>query len=296
MRLADAIVTIVGMGLMGGSLGMALVKGRACKEVRALTRRSSSAEEIVKAKAADKAGTNPEKLLSDADLIVFAAPVRTIRRQIGTLHAFMKPGAVVTEMGSTKGGIVEALDRLPAKISAVGGHPMCGKEVSGLDAADPDLFRDRVWVLTPLDRTPSRAMALVGEMVEVVGARPVIMAAQTHDTIVACISHLPYMLATTLVSVAEEVSAELPAVWTLASSGFRDTSRVAASDVTMMMDILAVNNDRVRTMLIQARDRIQEFIDLLESEDFGTIGRELQVTRARRLGMFQSNEGKTVNG
>jgi len=287
MRLADAIVTIVGMGLMGGSLGKALVKGRACKEVRALTRRSSSAEEIVKAKAADKAGTNPEKLLSDADLIVFAAPVRTIQRQIGTLHAFMKPGAVVTEMGSTKGGIVEALDRLPAKISAVGGHPMCGKEISGLAAADPDLFRKKVWAITPSAKSTASALRLVEEMVLAVGAIPMSMTAERHDRAVACISHLAYLMAGVLVAVAEETSDELPEVWELAAGGFRDTTRVAAGNLAMMMDILATNRENVLEMLGKARRQMALVSRLLEEEDENGLMEMLTPLRRRRMGMFQ---------
>lgn len=296
MKLAESIVAIVGLGLMGGSLGKALVKAGACKEVRALVRRKEAVEAALAAGAAHRADTRPKKLLADADLVVLATPVRTIQQHVSQMGRYLKDGTVLTDLGSVKRNVIQAMADLPPGIHPVGGHPMCGKEVSGLDAAEPGLFQDRVWVVTPLDRTPSPAMAVVGEMVEAVGARPVIMAAQTHDTIVACISHLPYMLATTLVSVAQDVSIDLPAVWTLAAGGFRDTSRVAASDVTMMMDILAANNDRVRTMLERARDRIQGFIDLLESEDFATIGREVHMTRSRRLSMFQSNQGKNVNG
>ena len=169
---------------------------------------------------------------------------------------------------------------------------MCGKEISGLQASDAGLYRDRVWVISPLDRTPPSATNMVREMIEAVGARCVMMPADTHDAIVACISHLPYMLATTLVSVADEVSSEFPGVWTLASSGFRDTSRVAASDVTMMMNILAANNDQVRAMLARAGDCIQEFIELLDLKDLDQVRRKMVRTRDRWLGWFQSAGGK----
>ncbi|MCA1959403.1 MAG: prephenate dehydrogenase/arogenate dehydrogenase family protein [Desulfomonile sp.] len=286
MRLAEAVVTIVGMGLMGGSLGMALVKGHACKEVRALTRRPSNAEEIVKAKAAHKAGTNPELLLSDADLVVFAAPVRTIQRQIWALHAFMKPGAVVTEMGSTKGGIVGAFDRLPAEISAVGGHPMCGKEVSGLAAADPDLFQNKVWALTPSAKSTAAAFRLVEEMVLAVGAIPMSMSPDRHDRAVACISHLVYLMATVLVAVAEDTANDLPEVWQLAASGFRDSTRVAAGNIVMMMDILATNRENVLEMLGKARRQMTVLSRLLEEEDESGLLELLTPLRHRRLGMF----------
>jgi len=153
LPLSESIVTIVGMGLMGGSLGKALVRGGACREVRALVRRDQAAAQAVAVRAAHRAGTDPEHMLESADVAVLAAPVRTIERQVTELNRFMKPGAVVTDMGSVKTGIVKVMDTLPDHLHAVGGHPMCGKEESGLAAADPDLFQDRVWILTPSKKT-----------------------------------------------------------------------------------------------------------------------------------------------
>lgn len=286
MKLAEAKVTIVGMGLMGGSLGKALVQAGACREVRGLVRREESISPILSAKAAHRADTEPDALLSDADLLVLSTPVRTIEDQATRLSRYLKRTAVLTDLGSVKGTIVKAMERVPSHVFPVGGHPMCGKEVSGLDAADPDLFRERIWVLTPLRRTPSSAMSLVQELIEAVGARRVIMDPETHDAVVACISHLPYLLATVLVAVAEEVSTRLPGVWTLAASGFRDTSRVAASDVSMMTDILAANKDHIRAMLDLAQKRVRFLKELVETGDFETIERELHLVRTRRSGLF----------
>lgn len=286
MQLSDAVVTIVGMGLMGGSLGKALVKGRACKEVRALARRSAAAEEITTANAAHNAGTNPERLLADADLVVFASPVRTIQRQIRTLYPYMKSGAVVTDMGSVKGCIVEALDALPDTISAVGGHPMCGKEFSGLTSADPELFCQKVWVLTPSATSTARALRLVEEMVLAVGAVPVVLSADRHDRSVACISHVPYLMAATLVAVAEDTADNLPEVWQLAAGGFRDTTRVAGSNLSMMLDILVTNRENVVEVLGRARRYMRRMALLLEEQDETGLMEMLASVRRRRTGMF----------
>jgi prephenate dehydrogenase len=155
----------------------------------------------------------------------------------------MKTGAIITDMGSVKRNIMQAMEQLPPHIGAVGGHPMCGKETPGLQASDPDLFRGKAWVLIRPNQTHPEALELIEEMVTVVGAQPLLMSADDHDLIAACVSHLPYVLAATLVAVAEETALEKPDVWSLASSGFRDTSRVAGGDLTMMMDILAANRD-----------------------------------------------------
>jgi prephenate dehydrogenase len=286
VKLAEAKVTIAGMGLMGGSLGKALVQAGACREVRGLVRREEAIAPILSAKAAHRADIEPDALLCDSDLLVLSTPVRTIEDQATRLSRYLKHTAVLTDLGSVKGTIVKAMERVPSHVLPVGGHPMCGKEVSGLDAADPDLFRERIWVLTPLKRTPSSAMSLVQELIEAVGARRVIMDPETHDAVVACISHLPYLLATTLVAVAEEVSTRVPSVWTLAASGFRDTSRGAASDVSMMTDILAANKDHIRAMLDLAQDRVRFLKELVEAGDLETIERELHQVRTRRSGLF----------
>lgn len=286
MKLSESIVTIVGAGLMGGSLGKALIRSRACKEVRAAVRRDEAAEECVSTGAAHVADTNHERLVNDSDLIVISTPVRTIERQVLDLGKYMKPGGVVTDMGSVKRGIVRAMEELPPYVSAVGGHPMCGKETSGIDAADPDLFQGKVWVLTPLKHPDHNAAQLVTELASSVGARTVTMNAEDHDAIAACISHLCYMLAATLVGVAEDTSEELPDVWTLASSGFRDTTRVAGVDLTMVMDIIGANRDNVSTMLTRARDRIDNLLRLLENEDEKSLREELSKVRKRRTAMY----------
>lgn len=289
MALSDAVVAIVGMGLMGGSLGKSLTQARACKEVRGLVRRAEMAEAVVQCKAADIADIDPGRVLGGASMVVIATPVLTIERQISTLHQFIDPGAVLTDMGSVKSGVVRTMDMLPPGIRPVGGHPMCGKETSGLESSDPELFRDKVWVIVPLQRSDPEAVRLLEEMIEAVGARKIVMSAEVHDRAAACISHFPYLLAVTLVSVADENAKTCPEVWRLASSGFRDTSRVAAGNIAMMMDILSANRDNVIQMLGSARRQIDEFLQLLETGDEERLREKLSVARTRRT-TYQKQE------
>ncbi|MFH1112681.1 MAG: prephenate dehydrogenase [Pseudomonadota bacterium] len=289
MDLSESNVVIVGAGLMGGSLGKALVKSRACKEVRLAVRTPEAAQKAVAVNAAHVADSDAERLVRDSDLVVLATPVRTIEKHVADLGRCMKSGAVMTDMGSVKRGIVRAMDELPGHVSAIGGHPMCGKETSGLDASDPELFRGKTWVLTPPARHDIHAMKLAGDLAETVGASVLIMDAEDHDMITACISHLCYLLASTLVGVAEETAGNLPDVWTLASSGFRDTSRVAAGDLTMMMDIIAANKDNVCTMLSRAINRMDDLMKLIEDGDEQTLREGLSKVRKRRSAMFRSD-------
>jgi prephenate dehydrogenase len=286
--LASSIVTIVGMGLMGGSLGMALVKNNACKEVRALVRRNDAIENILARDAAHIAGTDEQQLLENTDLLVLATPVLTIEAQVSELHRFLKTGAIITDMGSVKKGIVEAMDDLPPYLNAVGGHPMCGKETSGITSADPMLFRERVWVLTPSRRTDPKALSLVEAMIELTGARRMIMDAESHDAAVSCISHLPYILAMTLMEVAENAAVDRPEIWELAASGFRDTSRLAGSDLTMMIDILASNRTNVVRMMNLASTRLNKMIELISDGKDEPLLDVLSKIRDRRMGMFRN--------
>jgi prephenate dehydrogenase len=288
MVLSQAAVAIVGLGLMGGSLGKALVKTGASRQVRALVRRPHMARAVVASEAAHVAGTEPRFVLADADVVVFATPVRTIERQIRELQGFFKAGAVVTDMGSVKGPIAEIMEQLPPGISAVGGHPMCGKEISGLEASDANLFLGKTWVVVPLKNSDSQAMTLVNQLLDAVGAQPLIMSAEDHDENVACVSHLPYLLASTLVSITEEAGQEQPGVWDLASSGFRDTSRVAAGDLTMMLDILDANRENIIRMLGSTRRHIDTLTELLANHDEDGLRRILADARRRRAGMFQN--------
>ncbi len=286
MRLSDATIAIVGLGLMGGSLGKALANGGACRQVRGLVRRQAAAHEAVAVGAAHVAGTDPRQLLGEGDVVVFATPVRTIEQQIATMHPFMKTGTIITDMGSVKQNIMQAMEQLPLHIRAVGGHPMCGKETPGLEASDPGLFLGKTWVLVHSERRDPEALALIEEMIQVVGARPLFMSADDHDLIAACVSHLPYLLAATLVAVAEETAREKPDVWSLASSGFRDTSRVAGGDLTMMMDILAANKDSVLRMLDIAQRIMKEFARLMVDKDEAGLHEALALVHDRRASMF----------
>jgi len=163
---------------------------------------------------------------------------------------------------------------------------MCGKETSGLDAAEPDLYQGRTFVLTPLERTSAEGLSLATGLVEAVGGRPLLLDAERHDRLVAVISHLPYLLACGLVGTSERASQGEDALWTLAASGFRDTSRLAASDVTMMLDILLTNREMVLEALGTYQECLFHLADLVrksETEDLRTM-----LTRfcERRKGMF----------
>ena len=289
MGLKDARVTIVGMGLMGGSLAWALKERDACREVWGVARREVTIKEAMRRGLIHAGTCDLAEGVEQADLVLLATPVRTILELVPQVGALAPAGCLLMDLGSTKAGIVEAMEALPPHLQAVGGHPMCGKEASGLDVAEADLYEGATFVLTPLQRTSSEALALAQELVEAVGAWPLLMDAERHDRLVAAVSHLPYLLSIGLVATAEEVAAEDELVWELAASGFRDTSRLAASDVTMMLDILLTNRQAAGEALSRFANQLSNTIaHLLEADDEEGLRSLMEQVQKRREGKLKA--------
>ena len=269
---------------MGASLALAVRKQY--PRITAVTRRQVTAEEALKRGIVDSATTNFEAGISDASLIVLAAPVRTIIQQITQMSGFLeKPGLVpiVTDLGSTKVEIVKAMNTLPATLRAVGSHPMCGKEVTGLDAADATLYSGKTWVLTRTQRTDAASFTAVKQLAEAAGAITIELDAQRHDHLVALISHLPYSVSTALMQTVDAASISDDAVYRVAASGFRDTTRLAASDVSMMLDILMTNADAVLGSVRDLQFTLDQFAAMLERRDEAGLQTYLEAAaQARR--------------
>ena len=223
--IADAQVAIIGLGLMGGSLAAALSSMRVCRQVVGIARRPSSLTTARSLRFIHRGTTDLAEGIREADIVVLATPVRDILEKLGQIGPMMKNDAIVIDVGSTKTAICGAMEAMPSHVQPIGGHPMCGKESSGLTMAEPGLYQDRVFVLAPLARTSARTLALMQEMVRGIGARALILEPAYHDRMVAAISHLPYMVAVTLVAAAEQVAQGDDMPWRLAAGGFRDTSR-----------------------------------------------------------------------
>ena len=281
--LAAAQVAIVGLGLMGGSLAAALSSTQACRQVVGIARRRSTLTTALDLRFIHRGTADIQEGVREADIVILATPVRDILARIKALGPILKPGSLLLDIGSTKKVICEALGALPAHVQPVGGHPLCGKETSGLTMAEPTLYRDKVFVLSPLPRTSPAALALAQSLVLAIGARPLILDPERHDRLVAAISHLPYLLAVTLVNAAEAMAQGDALAWKLAASGFRDTSRVAAGDLTMMLDILATNRTPILEALHHAQAQLAALTRYLEENDDSHLQAALTAARNRRL-------------
>ncbi len=287
--LADTRVAIVGLGLMGGSLALALAGANACREIIGVetdpAARAFALQHGVVQRTADF-----HSALAASDLLILAAPVRVILDQLSAISrqssAFVhRPSSVVLDLGSTKSAIVAAMQNLPAHFDPIGGHPMCGKETGGIVHADANLYRGKTFVLAPLERTSPKALTLAHKLISTIGGLPLILAAEQHDALAALVSHLPYVVAVALMRATLAAGDEQ--AWQMAASGFRDTTRLAASDLTMMTDILLTNRAAVLDALSHFRAELEALTAALEPGDPAALRATLESAQSKRSEMFK---------
>lgn len=283
-RLQDAQVTIVGLGLMGGSLAGALQDR--CRSVVGVARRAETVKEALALRAIDWGTTDLARGVEQANVVVLATPVRIILQQLKEIGPLLPPGCLLLDMGSTKTQIVAEMDKLPDHVQPLGGHPMCGKETSGIEVSDPALYEGNTFILCPLARTSEEALALGRELAEATGAHALVIEPQRQDFIVGTVSHLPYLLACGLVSTADATTSSDPAAWEIVAGGFRDTSRVSGSDVTMMLDILLTNQSEVLKAVDTFQGQLATLARLIEAGDEDSLRTMLSAVRRTRLDMF----------
>lgn len=265
MRLHEANLTIIGLGLMGGSMARTLLDK--CADLIGVDKDPETVDLAQRLGIVNRATDDPGAGLKGCDLAILAVPVRSILDILARLGRDLPAPRFVLDLGSTKTEVVRAMESLPVGVDPLGGHPLCGKEASGLAASDSTLFHGHTFVLSPLKRTSSDMHQLTNELIDALGARPMVMDAERHDRLVATTSQLPYLFATALVAVAMETAATDAAIWDMIASGFRDTTRLAASDLSMMVDILLTNHKEVHEALKRAMTTLQSFASSVSSGD-----------------------------
>ena len=253
-------LAIVGIGLLGGSVAKAARAGGLAREIVGIGRDRTRLEPAVADGTLDRAVTDVRSGVAGADLIVLAAPVLVNARLLAELWPVAEAAAVVTDVGSTKAGLARLAQRLTASrpLAFVGSHPMAGSEQSGYGVARVDLFRAATVIVTPTESTELRALKLVTGFWESAGARVATLDPETHDRVVAAISHLPHFVSDALV---DAVTRFEPAAFPFAARGFKDTTRIAASDPTMWQEIFLGN----REALLDSLTAFREALDALEA-------------------------------
>lgn len=243
---------VIGVGLIGGSLALALKAAGEVGEVVGVGRGLENLETALRLGVVDRFSTDPAEGVADADLVFLATPVLALEGVMRSIVPHLKPGAVITDGGSVKGAVVEAIEPLlPAGVHFVPGHPIAGTEKSGAEAAFSTLYNNRRCILTPTEATDVDALALVRKVWQLAGSDVVEMEVEKHDRVLAAISHLPHMVAYSLVNAVGAYDRYDENILEYSAGGFRDFTRIASSDPTMWRDIALSNREALLEMMSQ---------------------------------------------
>jgi prephenate dehydrogenase len=264
-------LTIIGVGLIGGSLARALKRNQACGEVIGCGRNINNLQQAIELGVIDRYETQPAQAVKDADMIVVAVPLGTMASMFTAIRDTLSPYAIITDVGSAKASVVNDAQHLGQHFPRfVPGHPIAGTEKSGVTASFAELFENRRVILTPVSATDSQATAKVTTMWEITGAEVVEMPVKHHDEVLAATSHLPHVLAYSLVDTLAKME-EHGEIFRFAAGGFRDFTRIASSDPQMWHDICIANRDAILHVLERFNHDLMQLADAIRCGDSQVI-------------------------
>jgi prephenate dehydrogenase len=276
-------LAIIGVGLIGGSLARILRSRREVGAIVGISRGEANLQRAVELGVIDSYSTDLAAGVREADLVFLATPVCSIAALVERIAPFLAPGCVVTDGGSVKEGIVAACERLmPAGTHFVGGHPIAGTEHSGVEASFATLYQGRRCILTPTEFTDREALAKVARMWETAGSEVIIMDVLKHDRVVAAISHLPHMVAYSLVNAVEGYDRFDESILKYSAGGFKDFTRIASSDPAMWRDIALMNREAILEMMNYFSRSFAELRLLVEQGDGAGMQRFFEESKKSR--------------
>lgn len=257
-------ITIIGVGLIGGSLGLALKEKELNFKIVGVDKQEVIKKAIARG-AIDEGTVNLEEGIKEADIVILATPVKTILDLLLQINPFLKKGCLVTDTGSTKGQIVERVNKiLPKDTFFIGGHPMAGSEKYGIDSADPHLFQDKTYILTPTKKSNLVALEKIFLLIKMIGAKRLILDPLEHDRIVGAISHLPQIMAISLTNMIGELAQRENNnnYFKAVGEGFKDMTRIALSPREIWEDICDTNKETILEMI----QKFKQYLNLIEDK------------------------------
>jgi prephenate dehydrogenase len=259
-------ITIVGVGLIGGSLARALKEKNLAKTVFGYGRDRSRLDDAKKSNIIDDYSTQIEEAINHADIIVIATPVGTFRNIFNEVKPLIANDVIISDVGSTKTNIVDIAKEILGDKSQcfVPAHPIAGKEKSGFEASDGNLYNGKKVIITPIEDNSSESIQVIESMWKNVGAEVDFMSPQSHDDLLGMTSHLPHMLAFSLVNYLVDQN---PSASIYAGGGFKDFSRIASGDAVMWRDICLQNKNKIITHLKGYQSTVEELIDAIDQEE-----------------------------
>lgn len=274
---------IIGVGLIGGSLGLALRGWGLAAEVTGVDTDKANLDLALELEAVHLTSRDIGSAVTGADLVVIAVPVGLTVGIVEKIAPHLKPGCIVTDVGSTKAEIVKQVEKMmPEGTFFVGCHPMAGAETAGVRGADRYLFENAVYIVTPSPNTDQAALAKIKLMIDGLGARCIELDPQEHDIMVAAVSHLPHLVATALVNTAAQLEQEHHGLLMLAAGGFRDTTRIASGNPLMWKDICLTNKESILTVIDKFAGTLERIRSLVEKCDDPGLQDEFEQARILR--------------
>jgi len=279
-------IAIIGVGLIGGSLGLAIKELPDAPRVTGTSRSVSTIDKALEVGAIDKGTTSVKDAVANADIIFIATPISTIVDMVKKITPFLKAGAIITDVGSTKNRIVRSVEAfLPDNLHFIGGHPMAGSEQQGVSFATATLFKNSYYLLTPTDNTDTVAFKKLHSLLASIGSQVLAIDPEKHDKIVSIISHLPHILSASLVNLASRQTRENKSLLLIAAGGFRDMTRIAASDPDMWRDICIENSDAILMAIEEFRKNLDDFKKDIEQTNRAELWNEFQEAQSIRLNL-----------
>lgn len=275
-------VTIIGVGLIGGSLGLALKKNPDLSII-GVGRNKEHLNQAIARGAIDKGTTQLEEAVRGADLVFIATPVSGITKIAKRISPHLKKGAVITDVGSAKAHIVKSIERfVPKDVHFIGGHPMAGSEQQGVLAASANLFKNSFYILTPTKKTDAKAFKRLHSLLSKTGAQVIAIPPEKHDQVVAVISHLPHLMASSLVNLAAEQTKKEENLLLLAAGSFRDTTRTAASSPQIWLDICLENKGAILKAISGFQRKLSQFAHAIRENNKKAITKKLEEAKLVR--------------
>ncbi len=276
-------VSIIGTGLMGGSLAMAIRQSGAAAEVVAFDVSPRARSEAASMGVADRIADSPGAAVEGSRVVFLATPIGSMATVLGEAAPSLEEGVIVSDLGSAKLGVMDAIEAaIPPGARYVGGHPMAGSEQSGVRFASPELFKDRYYILTPRTTTDPDAYRELHALLTRIGARVISIDPESHDRAMATVSHVPHLLSLLLMEMAASEQERMKSIFTIAAGGFRDMTRIAASSPEVWLDIVSENRAFIVERLKDYSMRVNSLIEILQSDDTGELGALFERARAAR--------------
>ena len=278
-RLKRPTILIVGLGQIGGSLGLALVRRKIAGRVIGFDTNAAALRKAKRIGAIDEIARSLKAGVAEADLVILAAPIRKIIKMLPSVIAALPDNAAIIDVAGTKSEILETIKKCGRKVNYIGGHPIAGNEGHGMKSASPDHFDKAPFILVPGKGTTKACIGRVKTLVRSIGSRPIIMTAAKHDRLIALTSHLPYLVALALSSMADDERRKSPDIMYLMGGSYKSATRVASSHEDLILDMFLTN----RTNLSKTIDRFiavcERFRKLIKASDENGLRRTIRRIR-----------------